>query len=117
MSSGFIEKNRNNIHNKHMEDRHKQKLSYPLRMPDDLRSKLEDEANKIGRSLHAEILHRLEKSFAKDVVAPIKHQSLDDALEAVGEEFKRQSNILIESLFKKHGVQAKDPLDIEIDSD
>ncbi|MFZ6727340.1 Arc family DNA-binding protein [Undibacterium sp. MH2W] len=53
-----------------MEDKTKQSTPYPLRMSEDLRSKLEDEANKIGRSLHAEIITRLEKSFDKNENTP-----------------------------------------------
>lgn len=36
---------------------------YPLRMPDDLRRRLEGSADSIGRSLNAEIVDRLERSF------------------------------------------------------
>jgi len=39
----------------------KQKPGYPLRMPDQLREDLERAASQNGRSLHAEILHRLEE--------------------------------------------------------
>ncbi|WP_313146391.1 Arc family DNA-binding protein [Diaphorobacter nitroreducens] len=45
-----------------MTDRHQQK-PYPLRMPDELRTKLEQAAQAGSRSLHAEILARLEASF------------------------------------------------------
>lgn len=45
-----------------MSDRHIQK-PYPLRMPDAMRSKLEALAVEGGRSLHAEILRRLEWSL------------------------------------------------------
>ena len=45
-----------------MTDRHQQK-PYPLRMPDDLRAKLEDAAKEGSRSLHAEIVARLQASF------------------------------------------------------
>lgn len=57
-----------------MENKPKQPTPYPLRMPDDLRSKLEEEANKIGRSLHAEIISRLEQSFSE------KSESFDNFL-------------------------------------
>lgn len=39
----------------------KQKPGYPLRMPDQLRQDLERAASQNGRSLHAEIIHRLEE--------------------------------------------------------
>jgi hypothetical protein len=40
-----------------------QKIPYPLRMPDELRAKLEDARS--GRSLNAEIVQRLEASFSQ----------------------------------------------------
>jgi len=39
----------------------KQKPGYPLRMPDGLRDNIEKSAKESGRSLHAEIIHRLEE--------------------------------------------------------
>lgn len=45
-----------------MTDRHQQK-PYPLRMPDQLRTGLEDLARAGGRSLHSEILQRLHMSL------------------------------------------------------
>lgn len=39
----------------------KQKAGYPLRMPGRLRESLEHSARESGRSLHAEIIHRLEE--------------------------------------------------------
>ena len=45
-----------------MKDRHAVK-SYPVRMGEDLRALLEVEAKKSGRSLHSEIIARLESSF------------------------------------------------------
>jgi hypothetical protein len=44
-----------------MTDRHQQK-PYPLRMPEDLRQLLEEQAERGGRSLHAEIIGRLRAS-------------------------------------------------------
>ncbi|MDL5036855.1 Arc family DNA-binding protein [Comamonas sp. Y6] len=38
---------------------------YPLRMPDDLRSRLEEAATQGNRSLHAEIVSRLEQSLER----------------------------------------------------
>ncbi|MFY4004888.1 Arc family DNA-binding protein [Achromobacter denitrificans] len=54
--------NRNDIHNLTMNDRHNQK-SYPLRLPADLRERLEAAAARGGRSLNSEINIRLEHSF------------------------------------------------------
>lgn len=46
-----------------MSDRHT--ISpYPIRMPSDLRSRLEERARKGARSLHAEIIARLEETLA-----------------------------------------------------
>ncbi|WP_099733863.1 Arc family DNA-binding protein [Delftia sp. 60] len=46
-------------------DRH-QAPSYPLRMPDELKARIQASANESGRSLHAELLHRLESSYKDD---------------------------------------------------
>lgn len=40
---------------------------FGLRLPGELRAKLENAARIAGRSLNSEILHRLEHSFAEDV--------------------------------------------------
>lgn len=60
-----------------MSDRHA--ISpYPLRMPDDMRAVLDAAAKGVGRSLHAEILARLERTLQEDgQVLP------DDLLEAI----------------------------------
>ncbi|MGH8436877.1 MAG: Arc family DNA-binding protein [Pseudomonas sp.] len=48
-----------------MSDRHA--ISpYPLRMPDALRTALESSAKEVGRSLHAEIIARLERTLQAD---------------------------------------------------
>lgn len=48
-----------------MSDRHA--ISpYPLRMPDDMRAVLEAAAKEVGRSLHAEIIARLERTLQED---------------------------------------------------
>lgn len=62
MSSGFFAVIQIDAHNPAMNDRHQTK-PYPLRMGDGLRSKLEDQAREMGRSLNAEIVGRLEESF------------------------------------------------------
>lgn len=45
-----------------MTDRH-QAPSYPLRMPAELRERLEEAATETGRSVNAEIVARLQQSF------------------------------------------------------
>lgn len=52
-------------------DRHK--ISpYPVRMEDQLRQKLEASALAEGRSLHAEIIRRLEISFDEAIFTPVE---------------------------------------------
>ena len=59
----FFVKNRFDVHNLEMAtDRH-QAPSYPLRMPDELKAKIAESAEATGRSLHAELLVRLNESF------------------------------------------------------
>ena len=62
MSIRFVEKNLFDVHNVGMTDRH-QAPSYPLRMPPELKERVADAAKTSGRSLHAEIVSRLENSF------------------------------------------------------
>lgn len=52
-----------------MTDRHQQK-PYPLRMPDELRTRLEEAAQIGSRSLHAEIIARLQSSLEQSLPAP-----------------------------------------------
>ncbi len=59
-----------------MED--KRPTPFPLRMPGDMREKLEDISKENGRSLNAEIVHRLESSFSGKIV----HEGLPSAEEA-----------------------------------
>lgn len=49
-----------------MTDRH-QAPSYPLRMPAELRERLEEAAAETGRSMNAEIVARLQQSFGPRV--------------------------------------------------
>ena len=62
MSRRFIEKNFFDVHNRVMTDRH-QAPSYPLRMPAELRECVVNAAKTSGRSLHAELIARLQQSF------------------------------------------------------
>ncbi|QWF19304.1 Arc family DNA-binding protein [Lysobacter capsici] len=71
-----------------MNDRHQIK-PYPLRMQEELRERLDAAAGANGRSLHAEILARLESSLSKE--------SSDDLLttflrDQVIEEFEQKQN-------------------------
>jgi hypothetical protein len=52
-----------------MADRHKQPISYPVRMPPDLRKVLQSSADRARRTLHAEIVLRLEDSVRQQPVA------------------------------------------------
>lgn len=59
----FFVKNRFDVHNSGMAtDRH-QAPSYPLRMPDELKARIQAAADASGRSLHGELLYRLQNSF------------------------------------------------------
>ena len=62
----FFVKIQFDVHNRGMAtDRH-QAPSYPLRMPEELKAKVQAAADESGRSLHAELLFRIEASFAAD---------------------------------------------------
>ncbi len=62
-----------------MNDRHQTK-PYPLRMSDELRAKLEEEAKGMGRSLNAEILARLEASLTPVVERDFQKEFLGDMI-------------------------------------
>jgi hypothetical protein len=47
----------------------KQQNSYPLRMPEELRKQLEDAAKASQRSMNAEIVTRLQKSFEPNIAS------------------------------------------------
>lgn len=68
-----------------MTDKPNQRTSYPLRMPDDLRQLLELAAEHAGRSLHAEIVRRLQQSVADP--------SLDSASEDMSDEARYMSAV------------------------
>ena len=70
MSTRLFAKSLDGAHNRSsMTDRHQQK-PYPLRMPDELRARLEEAAAAGSRSLHAEIVARLQASFAPSIATP-----------------------------------------------
>ncbi|CAJ49065.1 Arc family DNA-binding protein [Bordetella avium] len=79
-----------------MSDRHQQ-TSYPLRMPPELREALERAAESSGRSLHAEIILRLQKSYLEDAqVTNVTLSAPED------ESQKRLGRQLIEALAKQN---------------
>lgn len=66
-----------------MSDRHTQK-PYPLRIPDELRQRLEAAAAKSGRSLNAEIVHTLEMALEPGTQQGL--EGLSRALRIVGDQ-------------------------------
>lgn len=64
-----------------MNDRH-QAPSYPLRMPPELKERMAESAKLSGRSLHAEIITRLQQSFNLE---PMKDAKRDDLVKLVNE--------------------------------
>lgn len=74
-----------------MNDRHA--ISpYPIRMPSDLRQRLDESARQGSRSLHAEIISRLEESFASHRAEPMGMGDLIDTLIEMG----RQKGLSVE---------------------
>lgn len=66
-----------------MNDRHA--ISpYPIRMPSELRQRLDESARQGSRSLHAEIISRLEESFASHRAEPMGMGELIDTLIEMG---------------------------------
>lgn len=64
----------------------KQQTAYPLRMPSELRTKIEDLAHENKRSLNAEIIARLEESLNPRKIESPGMSDLTDALIALGKE-------------------------------
>ncbi|PMY37354.1 hypothetical protein C1Y35_19925 [Pseudomonas sp. GW456-L14] len=74
-----------------MNDRHA--ISpYPIRMPSELRQRLDESARQGSRSLHAEIISRLEESFASHRAKPMGMGELVDTLIEIG----RQKGLSVE---------------------
>ncbi|WP_434706925.1 Arc family DNA-binding protein [Pseudomonas sp. D4-18] len=68
-----------------MNDRHA--ISpYPVRMPSELRKRLDESAREGSRSLHAEIISRLEESFASRDMRQMGMGELADLLIEIGQE-------------------------------
>ncbi len=70
-----------------MNDRH-QTPSYPLRMPDELRRRLEEAAEESGRSVNAEIVARLQQSFVSRV--ELTHTEVVAVVRATLDELERR---------------------------
>lgn len=70
-----------------MSDRHQQK-PYPLRMPDDLRYKLEIAAQDGNRSLHSEIVSRLEGSLKGFLDKDLTVKMLNDEVNRLTDELR-----------------------------
>ncbi|ULT73042.1 Arc family DNA-binding protein [Pseudomonas sp. BC42] len=85
-----------------MSDRHA--ISpYPVRMPNELRQRLDDSARQGSRSLHAEIISRLEESFTPPHLKQMGMGELTDALIEMGQE----KGISVEVIFN-YGADDKD---------
>lgn len=83
---------------------------YPLRMPDDLRAKLEGSAKSGARSLHAEIIGRLERSFTAG--EEIEGLAFESAFEATG--LKREVERLGKLLEERESKARQSPSADEI---
>lgn len=84
-------------------DRH-QAPSYPLRMPDGLKERVQEAAEANGRSLHAELLARLEQSFGGE--DPEQLQLRISRLEGELSGSKFVANALLEETSKQMGKMA-----------
>ncbi|SMF93901.1 Arc-like DNA binding domain-containing protein [Methylomagnum ishizawai] len=81
---------------------------YPIRMPQEMRSQFERAAKESGRSLHAEIMIRLERSLEYDrekaILSPLASNSIGnellEKLAAVLSEIYGQANKMAEDTKK-----------------
>lgn len=93
-----------------MTDRHS--ISpYPIRMPHELREKLEESARKGSRSLHAEIISRLNSSFSPktlDDFSIIKAAELDKEIARLSLEIATR-NRTVDNLLKEARKSAGTP--------
>lgn len=55
---------------------------FQLRMPDGMRDRIKDEAAKHGRSMNAEIIHRLEQSLLR---GPVDAMFSDEVIQAIAD--------------------------------
>ena len=77
-----------------MADRH-QAPSYPLRLPEDLKARVEESAKAQGRSLNAEIIARLQASFDDLAPAPTAKE-LRTLAEAINASLKNLEGVTAE---------------------
>lgn len=89
---------------KAIKDRH-QRPSYPLRMSDELRAALEEAAQESSRSLHAEIIARLENSFKQPDPSI---NALDSLVAVLNILQSRGDSVLDETIDKLKKHQAKE---------
>ena len=98
-----------------MSDKH-QTPSYPLRIPAELRARLEDEAKKHKRSLNAEIAARLEKSFNQALSAEEAQEQFDEILfvlrhfeGTLNRGFNQLASVVYDTARKEHSRAAHTP--------
>lgn len=72
--------------------------SYPLRMPLDLRQKLETSALAGGRSLNAEIIARLQASFESNTHLTVSKETIESLLSDQEQRIKNQIQIDLQKL-------------------
>jgi|SRR5215467_10333485 len=68
------------------------------RLPEDLGKRLEEAAAKSGRSLNAELIHRLEQTFAKQKEAGLEQRIAAATQEAVNLATQQSTATLMETL-------------------
>jgi cell fate regulator YaaT (PSP1 superfamily) len=93
MSSGIFVEESIGAHNPEMADRH-QTPAYPLRLPDELKAQVVEAAGAAGRSLNAEIVHRLAQSFEARGVLPSDVRLLLDNAELQAAEAELDKHLL-----------------------
>lgn len=69
---------------------------FGLRMPPELRERIEESARESGRSMNAEIVHRLNESFEIDAAEELSEEELDIRLR----EMSKQLNKLLQVVDK-----------------
>jgi hypothetical protein len=105
MSSGFFARHRKESHNRPMTDRHSQKLSYPLRMPDELRDRIAASAKKHNRSMNAEIVSVLQAHYGNvDGLTFAMENKADEKMAIFMKELGNVMRPHLHDLLLKHGV-------------
>lgn len=95
-----------------MTDRH-QAPSYPLRMPPELKERVAAAAKESGRSLHGELIARLQSSFEAPAAAP---ESLAAGLDKVLKELERLHDVN-QQLLKLNTYPLDGSLDVSASDD